>query len=72
VEFKNVSFAYHQDSPLVLKNLTLDVPAERRIGIVGNKGSGRTTIAHLLRRFYELDGEHMEFGAEGYIKIDGI
>ena len=67
VELNNVNFAYQPKSPLILTNLSLKVPAQGRVGLVGNKGSGRTTIAYLLRRFYELN----ETGA-GSITIDGI
>mmetsp|Transcript_9979 Transcript_9979/g.13565 ORF Transcript_9979/g.13565 Transcript_9979/m.13565 type:complete len:215 (+) Transcript_9979:90-734(+) len=44
----------------------MELPPLGKVGIVGNKGSGRSTIAHLLRRFYDLDIQ--QYGA---IKIDG-
>ena len=67
IEVKDVFFAYEPESPLVLNNLSLSVPAESRVGLVGNKGSGRTTIAHLIRRFYKLDAT-----SGSKISIDGI
>jgi ABC-type multidrug transport system fused ATPase/permease subunit len=62
ISFAGVSFRYTADQP-VIKNITLDVPAGQFIAIVGHTGSGKSTIASLLKRFYEAD--------EGTIRIDG-
>ncbi|MDO5510733.1 MAG: ABC transporter ATP-binding protein [Weeksellaceae bacterium] len=63
IEFKNVSFHYHEDEP-VLENLSFVIPKGHTVALVGQSGSGKTTIANLLTRFYDVSG--------GAILIDGI
>ncbi len=52
VEFKNVSFAYNENEPL-LKNINLHVPAGHVCALVGPSGGGKTTLFNLLERFYD-------------------
>ncbi len=61
VEFKNVSFKYN-DRP-VLNNVSFKIPEGSTVGILGPTGSGKTTIANLLCRYYDV--------SEGQILIDG-
>ena len=56
VEFKNVTFAY-ENGQTVLKNISFDIPQGTTLGILGGTGSGKSTIAQLLTRFYELREE---------------
>lgn len=63
VAFRNVSFAYGGDSP-VLHNLSFDVRAGTRVGIVGTTGAGKSTLVSLLTRFYDP--------VEGEILLDGV
>ena len=73
ISFSDVSFAYgteavggsqgNEKAPLVLNNFNLDVLPGETIAIVGRTGSGKSTIARLLMRFYELQG--------GSISLDG-
>lgn len=53
VRFENVSFAY-ENGQTVLKDITFDIPQGTTLGILGGTGSGKSTIAQLLTRFYEL------------------
>ncbi|MFW6229410.1 MAG: ABC transporter ATP-binding protein [Halanaerobium sp.] len=57
IEFKNVDFRYN-DNEVVLNNFNLKVSAGQKIALVGETGSGKSTIVNLLCRFYEpLKGE---------------
>ncbi|MBE6688514.1 MAG: ABC transporter ATP-binding protein [Ruminococcaceae bacterium] len=57
VEFKNVSFSYSADKPLI-KNFNLKVSPGMRCAIVGGTGAGKTTLVNLLMRFYDVnDGD---------------
>ena len=62
IEFRNVSFAYNPIKP-ILDNISFKVPAGNTTAIVGSSGSGKSTIARLLFRFYDAD--------QGSIMIDG-
>jgi ATP-binding cassette subfamily B protein len=61
--FRNVHFAYENAHP-VLKGIDLDVRPGEFIGVVGRSGAGKTTLMHLLCRFYDPD--------RGAIEIDGV
>ncbi len=61
IEFKNVWFSYHDDN-YVLKDLSFKLSAGKTIAIVGNTGSGKTTIISLINRLYNLN--------KGSIEID--
>jgi ATP-binding cassette subfamily B protein len=62
VEFEQVRFGYEPDQP-VLKDVSLHAKAGQMIALVGPTGAGKTTIANLLTRFYDVD--------QGTIRIDG-
>ena len=61
VRFENVTFGYHPQRP-ILRNLSLTIPAGRKVAIVGPSGCGKSTILRLLFRFYDVQ--------EGRILID--
>ena len=52
---ENVSFRFRQTSPMVLKNVTVTIPAASFVGIVGESGSGKSTFAKLIQRLYPLE-----------------
>jgi ATP-binding cassette, subfamily B, heavy metal transporter len=62
IEFAGVTFGYHEERP-ILKDLSFRVEPGQRVAIVGASGAGKSTIARLLYRFYDLD--------RGDIRIDG-
>ena len=62
ISIENINFKYEAEN--VLKNFTLDVPKGKTVALVGQSGSGKSTIANLLTRFYDVQ--------EGSVKIDGI
>ena len=62
VNINNISFKY--DDEYVLQDFTLKVPKGATVALVGQSGSGKSTIANLVTRFYDVN--------EGNISIDGI
>lgn len=75
IEFKNVSFAYRQETGnlgdketgqlhYVLKDINLTIPKGKAIAIVGQSGSGKSTLVDLIPRYYDVQ--------EGEVLIDGI
>jgi ATP-binding cassette subfamily B protein len=63
VHFEGVRFAYGSGLPSVLDGFELDVPAGQSIALVGGTGSGKTTVARLIPRFYDV--------ADGAVSVDG-
>lgn len=63
ISFKNVGFMYDSNTQ-VLNNLNLEINSGKTIALVGPSGGGKTTLCHLIPRFYEID--------EGEILLDGI
>jgi ATP-binding cassette subfamily B protein len=64
IEFKNVSFTYPDTGTQALKNVSFTIEKGKSLAITGRTGSGKTTIAHLLARLYDV--------SEGEILIDGV
>ncbi len=62
ISIENINFKYADEN--VLKNFSLEVPKGKTVALVGQSGSGKSTIANLLTRFYDVQ--------EGTVKIDGI
>jgi subfamily B ATP-binding cassette protein MsbA len=62
ISIENINFKY--DDEYVLKNFSLTVPKGKTVALVGQSGSGKSTIANLLTRFYDVN--------EGVINIDGV
>lgn len=63
VEFRDVSFSYTPERPLI-ESMNLSVSPGQRVAIVGPTGCGKTTVINLLMRFYDVKG--------GAILIDGV
>jgi ATP-binding cassette subfamily B protein len=63
VELRNVSFSYDGKRP-ALEDVSVTIPAGARVGVVGPTGAGKTTLIHLLARFYDPQ--------QGEILLDGI
>ena len=61
ISLKNVSFKY--EDQYVLKDFSLEIPKGKTVALVGQSGSGKSTIANLLTRFYDVN--------KGSIEIDG-
>ncbi|KAI1851389.1 hypothetical protein JX265_000377 [Neoarthrinium moseri] len=54
IRFDNVSFGYNKDRP-ILQNLSLTIPAGKKVAIVGPSGCGKSTLLRLLFRSYDVD-----------------
>ena len=64
IEFRGLSFRYHEtDSDWALKDLHIRVPAGSSLGVVGSVGSGKTTLASVIPRLFEVD--------DGQVFLDG-
>ncbi|MEQ9472040.1 MAG: ABC transporter ATP-binding protein [Roseitalea porphyridii] len=64
VELNQVSFAYHEDGPSAVHDISLKIPAGSSVAIIGPTGSGKTTLGYLLARLYNVD--------RGAIRFDGV
>ncbi len=65
ISYQDVFFSYDMTGRLILKGVTLDIPAGKKIALVGLSGSGKTTLTNLLTRFYDLPKDR------GFIRLDG-
>ena len=63
ISFENVTFAY-DGGRVVLNNISFDVPCGKTVALVGGSGGGKTTVCHLVPRFYGIE--------KGRITLDGI
>ncbi len=63
IRFEHVSFGYH-DERRVLEDVDLEVGAGRTVALIGHTGSGKTTLATLVPRFYDV--------TEGRVLVDGV
>jgi subfamily B ATP-binding cassette protein MsbA len=61
IKLKKINFKYEDE--YVLKNFSISVPKGKTVALVGQSGSGKSTIANLVTRFYDVN--------DGYIEIDG-
>ena len=64
VEFKNVSFKYHDADEYLLKNISFKANKGETVAFIGSTGSGKSTLINLVPRFYDA--------TEGEVLVDGI
>ncbi|MGH7825481.1 MAG: ABC transporter ATP-binding protein [Candidatus Binatia bacterium] len=64
IEFRNLTFSYDPDAAPVLKNIKLKIPAGKVCGIIGETGSGKSTLVNLILRLFEPP--------DGTVLIDGV
>ena len=64
VRFTSVAFSYAPELPIVLDGFDLHVPAGQSVALVGATGSGKTTVARLIPRFYDA--------VAGAVEVDGV
>lgn len=63
IEFKHVFFSYSSDENYVLKDISFQIKEGETFGIIGTTGSGKSTLVHLIPRFYDV--------SSGEILVDG-
>ncbi len=63
IEFKDITFKYENDDDKILKDLSLKIDRGKTVAIVGPSGAGKTTLCHLVPRFYDVD--------KGQVLVDG-
>lgn len=61
IELKDVSFSYNQDTK-VFEHINLSIPPKSTVALIGQSGSGKSTIANLIMRFWDVNGGSIEIG----------
>ena len=69
ITFDKVNFRYHADAPLALRDVDLHIPAGGRVALIGETGSGKSTLIHLLVRFWNPESGQICLGKNA---IDGF
>ena len=64
IEYKGVSFHYPDANNDVIKNIELAIPAQHRIAIVGQTGSGKSTVLQLLNRYWDVQQGSIEIAGK--------
>lgn len=62
IEFDHVDFSYEKDGKQVLHDVCLMIPGGSTCALVGPSGAGKTTVANLMARFYDVDGGSVRVG----------
>ncbi|WDV46986.1 ABC transporter ATP-binding protein [Clostridiaceae bacterium M8S5] len=63
IKFENIKFSYN-DNESILANINLDIKSGKTLALVGPSGGGKSTMCHLIPRFYDV--------SEGKISLDGV
>ena len=63
IRYDDVTFRYTDGGPAVVDHVSLEIPCGKTVALVGQSGSGKTTVADLLPRFYDVES--------GSVSIDG-
>lgn len=69
ISFRNVSFSYVQEEP-VLKNISFSIPDHGLTAIVGDSGSGKSTILNLIAKYYDPDSGEIGIGGQSIRNVN--
>lgn len=64
IEFKNVTFRYSEEKPIILNKFNINVPQGSSIALIGESGCGKTTILRLLLRLWDFKSGNITIGGE--------
>ncbi len=64
VEFSDVSMSYHKSGESAISDINLKIKKGQTVGIIGGTGSGKSTLVHLIPRFYDV--------TKGSVKVNGV
>lgn len=69
IEFENVSFSYDkkdgdEETRMIISNLSLHIEGGKTVALVGPSGGGKTTLCHLIPRFYEINSGAIRIGGK--------
>lgn len=64
ISFENVRFSYREDEAPVLQDVSFAIQPGQRVAIVGQTGSGKSSLAKLINRIYDVN--------EGHVRVDGV
>ncbi len=68
IRYENIRFHYGKKKG-VIENLTLDIAAGEKVGLVGRSGAGKTTLMNLLLRFYDLEAGHVTIDGQDIAQV---
>ena len=69
ISFRNVSFSYVQEEP-ILKNISFSIPDHGLTAIVGDSGSGKSTILNLIAKYYDPDSGEIGIGGQSIRNVN--
>ena len=69
IEFKDVSFKYHEHSEEVLKHLSFTIKQGNRVGIIGGTGAGKSSLVQLIPRLYDASSGEVLIGGKNVKEI---
>ncbi|REK71604.1 ABC transporter ATP-binding protein [Paenibacillus paeoniae] len=72
IDLKDISFSYRKEQGRVLDSISMEIPVGKKVAIIGESGSGKSTIAQLLLRFYEPDEGKIEVNHVSLNHIDRV
>jgi subfamily B ATP-binding cassette protein HlyB/CyaB len=70
INFNHVNFRYHAEGQIILNQVTLEIQAGRRIGIVGRSGSGKSTLMKLMQRLYLPESGQVSIGGVDLAQVN--